>query len=226
MLDLPDQPSALLCSGGVESATLAYLCSRRTRLQPIYVRFGLIWEDVELECLRRYLESIAHPNLLPLAVLLEPVDEIYQDHWSRTGSRTPRAEDPDESVHLPGRNLLLLAKGAVFCSVSQLSTLLLGTLRGNPFPDASAAFFKQMSAAISLAVGVPFAVVAPLREMLKEDVIRLAPEAPLELSFSCIHPHAGLHCGRCNKCAERRHHFRRAAVADRTVYWEDDGFTE
>ena len=27
---------------------------------------------------------------------------------------------------------------------------------------------------------------------------------PLELTFSCIAPVAGQHCGRCNKCAERR----------------------
>ena len=217
-LKLPARPSALLCSGGVESSALAFLCSRKAPLHPIYVRFGLLWEEVELSWLREYLVRIAHPNLHPLVVLEEPVAEMYGDHWSRTGDRIPGAEDPDESVYLPGRNLLLLAKGAVFCSLSGISTLLLGTLKGNPFPDASPAFMEQMSAAIGLALGSPFQVMAPLREMVKEDVIRLSRDAPLELSFSCIHPAGLRHCGRCNKCGERRVHFQRAGVPDRTAY--------
>ena len=33
---------------------------------------------------------------------------------------------------------------------------------------------------------------------------------PLELTFSCISPLRGLHCGHCNKCAERQAAFRDA----------------
>ncbi|MBI3939894.1 MAG: 7-cyano-7-deazaguanine synthase [Acidobacteria bacterium] len=218
MIALPREPCALLCSGGIESSALAFLCSRQTSVRPIYVRSGLIWEDAELRSLRNFLASAAHANLLPLAVLDQPVADIYRNHWSRSGEAVPGADDPDESVYLPGRNLLLLAKGAVFCSLSRLSTILVGTLLGNPFPDASPEFFAGMGRAISLAMGHSFRILAPFCSLHKEDVIRLAAGAPLELSFSCIHPRDGRHCGRCNKCGERKKHFLLAGVRDKTDY--------
>ena len=223
MISLPQRPCGLLCSGGVESSALVFLGTRQTVVQPIYVRFGLIWEETELHWLRRFLDLAAGPNLLPLAVLDPPVGDLYQDHWSRTGKAIPQAADPDESVYLPGRNLLLLAKGAAFCSMSHLSTLLVGTLGGNPFPDARPEFFREMARVVSLAFDCSFEILAPLRGLGKEEVIRLAAEAPLQFSFSCIHPQDRQHCGRCNKCGERRKYFDLAGVPDLTHYWSDDG---
>jgi 7-cyano-7-deazaguanine synthase len=49
-------------------------------------------------------------------------------------------------------------------------------------------------------------------------VIRRARELPLEHTFSCIAPIEGRHCGRCNKCAERRRAFAAAGVDDPTEY--------
>jgi 7-cyano-7-deazaguanine synthase len=43
-------------------------------------------------------------------------------------------------------------------------------------------------------------------------------ELPLHLTFSCINPTQGVHCGTCNKCAERRKGFRDAGLADDTAY--------
>jgi 7-cyano-7-deazaguanine synthase len=48
----------------------------------------------------------------------------------------------------------------------------------------------------------------------------LGRDMPLELTFSCLAPVAGLHCGRCNKCAERQAAFRDAGIDDRTEYAE------
>ena len=54
--------------------------------------------------------------------------------------------------------------------------------------------------------------------MNKQQVMAAARGVPLELTFSCISPVRGLHCGRCNKCAERRAAFRDAGLTDRTAY--------
>ena len=43
---------------------------------------------------------------------------------------------------------------------------------------------------------------------------------PLELTFSCIAPVGDLHCGRCNKCFERRAAFRLIDMVDPTRYAE------
>jgi 7-cyano-7-deazaguanine synthase len=48
--------------------------------------------------------------------------------------------------------------------------------------------------------------------------MRLGRGLPLEQTFSCIRPERDLHCGRCNKCAERRHAFAEADMADPTRY--------
>jgi 7-cyano-7-deazaguanine synthase len=41
---------------------------------------------------------------------------------------------------------------------------------------------------------------------------------PWELTFSCIRPIGIRHCGRCNKCEERRRAFADAGVKDPTKY--------
>ncbi len=42
--------------------------------------------------------------------------------------------------------------------------------------------------------------------------------APLGLTFSCLAPQRGLHCGACNKCSERRRAFVEVGLHDPTEY--------
>src|ERR1700722_3107645 len=112
---------ALLVSGGVESCILAGLLSQVCRqVKPIYVKFGLTWEESELFHLKRYLQAIAHKSLAELTVLEMPADDVYQNHWSQNGIDVPEAGTPDEAVYLPGRNILLTAKTAVWCALNNL----------------------------------------------------------------------------------------------------------
>jgi 7-cyano-7-deazaguanine synthase len=94
----------------------------------------------------------------------------------------------------------------------------LGTLSGNPFPDSSREFFDRIGAIAALGLGHPLSVLTPFAPMSKSDVLQRGRHLPLELTFSCIDPQQGLHCGRCNKCAERRRAFAELAVDDRTRY--------
>jgi 7-cyano-7-deazaguanine synthase len=58
----------------------------------------------------------------------------------------------------------------------------------------------------------------PFGKMTKRQVMELGRKVPLELTFSCISPVDNLHCGRCNKCAERQSAFREAGMKDGTRY--------
>ena len=94
-----------------------------------------------------------------------------------------------------------------------MSRIAIGPLAGNPFPDATPEFFEAMARALTLGLAHPLTIDTPFAELHKPDVIRLGIElgVPLGLTISCMNPRAGLHCGRCSKCRERRDAFLEAA---------------
>ena len=211
--------ACVLISGGLDSGVLlAHLAEQGRELIPLYVRAGLAWERVELIWLRRFLDRLNHYGLEPLAQLSLPVEDTYQSHWSTTGKAVPGAHTEDSAVYLPGRNLLLLSKAAVYCSLNRIGVIALGLLKGNPFPDATTDFLRGFERLAGHALSHPLEIVTPFRNLSKAEVIDLGKNLPLELTFSCIRPVGEKHCGGCNKCAERRRSFVDAGVQDRTDY--------
>ena len=71
---------------------------------------------------------------------------------------------------------------------------------------------------IEQATGYPFRVVRPFETLSKKCVMKLGEGMPLELTFSCLAPVDGRHCGQCNKCAERAAAFVHANLNDPTEY--------
>jgi 7-cyano-7-deazaguanine synthase len=213
--------TAVLLSGGLDSVVLAAHEAAAATVQPVYVSAGLAWEAEELAALDRLL---ARPpltqRLAPLARLECPVQDLYPpSHWALRGD-PPGFDTPDEDVYLTGRNIVLLSKAAIYCARHGLTRIVIGPLAGNPFPDATPAFFAAMGHALSLGLAHSIAIDAPFAGLRKEDVIRLgrALGVPLELTLSCMNPQGGRHCGRCSKCRERRDAFRSAGEEDRTTY--------
>ena len=214
-------PTAVLLSAGLDSVVLAAAEGRTHRVYPVYVSTGLAWEANELAALDRLL---ARPPLRgttePLARLTFTVQDLYPaSHWALRGT-PPAFDTPDEDVYLAGRNIALLSKAAIYCAQNRISRIALGLLAGNPFPDATPAFFSAMSTALSLGLDHPIVIDTPLAAMQKAEVIRLGVElnVPLELTLSCMNPQQELHCGRCSKCRERRDAFTAAGIPDRTRY--------
>ena len=212
---------AVLASGGIDSAALTVeLAQSHDVVYPIFVRFGLRWEAVELAGLRAFLEALDHPRIAPITVLDEPVADVYgSDHWSLNGSVVPGRDSPDEAVYLPGRNLLLLTKAAVWCRIRSVNLLALGSLSGNPFPDSSATFFEELGSVLNRGLNGHLKLIRPFSESTKVEVLDRSKGLPWHLTFSCINPDdRGRHCGACNKCSERDRAFARAGITDPTVY--------
>jgi 7-cyano-7-deazaguanine synthase len=210
---------AVLISGGLDSAILLGDSLRRySEVTPIYIRCGLSWESVEFAYLQRYLDALACPALKALVTLEQPIADVYGPHWSITGKGVPGADTPDEAMFLPGRNVLLLAKSLLWCHLHKAPALALGSLQTNPFPDATPAFFRGFQDLVNQAMQGRVDVVLPFSGMKKAAVMKLGHGLPLEHSFSCVAPVDGMHCGRCNKCAERQHAFADAAMHDPTTY--------
>jgi len=209
---------AVLASGGLDSCVLVADKARDAEVYPIYVQWGLAWEASERKALQAFLAAVKNPHMHSPIVISLPIKAMYADHWSLKGDSVPGADEPDSAVFLPGRNILLLGLAAVWCSTHDVSRISIGSLGGNPFPDATPEFFARFADTLSTGLGHKIIVDAPYRGLNKSDIIERFRELPLELTLTCMAPADGGHCGRCNKCGERRKAFRESGVPDRTFY--------
>jgi 7-cyano-7-deazaguanine synthase len=228
--------TAVLLSGGLDSAVLLADEAARGEVQPVYVRVGLSWEAAELDKLSQFLEHARFgARVGPLVTLSVDMLDVYAaTHWAVQG-RPPGYHTPDEDVYLPGRNIILLGKAGVYCAAAKLDRVVLGTLAHNPFPDATPAFRAAMARALSLGLAHDLQIDAPYAGMSKAEVIKrgLALGVTFELTLSCmspvtkrgrekgVRPLFAVHCGTCSKCRERHDAFLELGVADPTVY-EDE----
>ena len=213
-------PTAILLSAGLDSAVLAAAEAQRGPVHAVYVSCGLAWESQELEAVDRLLATQAFQAVRPLARLTFSAQDLYPaTHWALTG-KPPAFDTPDEDVYLTGSNIMLLSKAAIYCAQQGPNRIAMGTLAGNPFPDATPDFFETVGRALSLGLNHPIQIAAPFSTLHKSDVIQLGVKlgVPLELTLSCMNPQRGLHCGVCSKCRERRDAFHEAGVEDPSEY--------
>lgn len=213
---------AVLFSAGLDSAVLLVdAAARYGGAQPVYVSAGLGWEASERRLAERFLSSLpATSNIRPLVSLTVDMRDVYPaSHWAVRGE-APGFDTPDSDVYIEGRNVVLLSKSSVFAARERLQRILIGPLAGNPFPDASPAFFEAMAHALSLGLGTTIAIEAPFLAMHKEDVIKLGRSlnVPFGLTLSCMQPVNDMHCGQCSKCRERRDAFRAVGLEDPAPY--------
>jgi 7-cyano-7-deazaguanine synthase len=213
------QSTGLLLSGGIDSAVLlVQLLKCGWRVVPFYVQTGCAWQANEQTAIERFLDRVARPALAELVTLKMPLADLYGDHWSITGSRVPDDHTPDDAVYLVGRNPLLLIKPALWCAANGIENLALATLAANPFHDATPNFFHAFEDMVRESVDANINIARPFERLSKQHVLEMGRSLPLELTFSCLSPVDGMHCGRCNKCAERNRAFREAGYEDCTNY--------
>jgi 7-cyano-7-deazaguanine synthase len=216
----------VLASGGLDSCALIAHNLRKGRdVFPLFIRCGLRWEPAELAALKRWLRALRKKRgrgkrrpgvgrLMPLTVLSLPADDLYGRHWSTVGKKPPGWRAADNSVYLPGRNILLLSKAAVFAAMRGIPRIATGQLRGNTFPDATPAFFRLFARGLSAGLDFRIQIEAPFLRTEKPALIARYRELPLHLTLSCSAPRGGTPCGRCAKCRERVLAFRMAGLPD------------
>jgi 7-cyano-7-deazaguanine synthase len=213
--------SAVLFSGGLDSAVLAADAARSGPVRALYVSVGFAWEQEERAMIARLFAAPPFAGAIapPVDLRFDMRDVFPPSHWAVRG-QAPAFDTPDADVYLEGRNVTLLSKAAIYMARHDIARVLIGPLAGNPFPDATPAFFAAMARALSLGLGTPIAIDAPYAALHKSDVIRRGLElgVPLELTLSCMQPKDGMHCGRCSKGRERRDAFNAAGGEDPTAY--------
>jgi 7-cyano-7-deazaguanine synthase len=131
-------------------------------------------------------------------------------------------------TYVPARNTILLALALGYAEVLGARHIFVGAnaVDYSGYPDCRPEFLAAFQALANLATkagveGEKFKVAAPLVDLSKAQIVRLALELGVDpaLTVSCYQPDAeGRACGACDACRIRRAGFEAAAVADTTRY--------
>ncbi|MEN6625311.1 MAG: 7-cyano-7-deazaguanine synthase [Candidatus Sumerlaeia bacterium] len=215
----------MLVSGGLDSLLLlGEALGRGESVAPLYVRQGALWENAEVDGLERLLEALRADHGCRVGQLVQARVDFpagYRARWALDAAAEPPGPDtPDDAVYLPGRNLALLLAAASHAESHGLKTIRIGTLGANPFADGTDLFFRRFEDLFESATGWRVNVEKPLCGVDKAALMRAHAALPWRLTSSCLRPAGGAHCGRCNKCAERRRAFAAAGLPDPTPYCE------
>lgn len=192
----------LLCSGGLDSTTLAYwLLERDVRPAPIFLDYGQHCVEKEWETLHQ---------VLPTKGVLPP-ERIDVSGIFRT-SKSRLIVEPnlwceavkDEDLYIPYRTLLFLTIGASCAQTRGLADVYSGFINSNHAKeiDCSAAFLNSVDSFAENLGPVRFHM--PFRDWSKSQVVAEAVRLGVSIgtTYSC-QLLSDTPCGACPNCVER-----------------------
>ena len=224
----PESPGTVVAviSGGMDSATLAYLLADEGwQLRLVSFDYGQRHAK-ELDCARRLAAHLHSPH--------EVID------LRSVGTRLSGSALTDAEVDVPDghytdqsmRSTVVANRNAIFASVAvglavaaSARAVALGVHAGDHtvYPDCRPEFVAALRHLALVAnegfVTADFEVLAPFVEWSKADIASLGYklDVPFADTWSCYRG-GEQHCGRCGTCVERREAFVAAGVADPTPY--------
>jgi 7-cyano-7-deazaguanine synthase len=216
--------AVVLLSGGLDSATAAALARREGwSLFGLTVRYGQIHAR-EIESARRVAAALGFDRHVEIDVDLKAFGgsaltgdgEIPKD----------RALDATDipSTYVPARNTVFLSLALAWAEVLAAERIVIGVnaLDYSGYPDCRPEFIAAFEylASLGTRIGVEgrgVRIWAPLQQLGKAAIVRLAVELGLDvgLTTSCYDPGPdGAPCGRCDSCRLRARGFDEAGVVD------------
>jgi 7-cyano-7-deazaguanine synthase len=204
-----------LLSGGMDSATLAYVAkSRGYDILALHVNYGQRTERKERACAKSIAELLH----------AEAFIEISLDYFSMFGASSLTDEritvenfDPARehipNTYVPFRNANLLSIATSFAESREADAIFIGvqSLDYSGYPDCRSQFIEAFQKVIDLGTkdSTKITLFAPFISMTKTDILRkgLELDVPYEQTWSCYRNEVNA-CGMCGSC-----HFRREAFA-------------
>ncbi len=221
-------PTLVVCSGGLDSVSLAYKMKGEGRLGALVTFDYGQRHRREIAFAREAAERLGVPfHLIDIgsigarltgSALTDDV-EVPDGHY---------AEDTMKTTVVPNRNAIMLTIAFGLAAAQGFHTVALAVHGGDHFiyPDCRPgfidAFARMQDAALDGYAKVRLA--APFVEATKADIVRegAVHGTPFARTWSCYRG-GETHCGRCGTCVERREAFHLAGVEDPTTY-ADPGF--
>ncbi|CAK7054748.1 MAG: 7-cyano-7-deazaguanine synthase [Desulfovibrio sp.] len=192
----------LLCSGGLDSTTLAYwLCERDTRFVPLFFNYGQHCVEKELDTLKKVLpakivDSITYLDISCVFQGSESRLIVEPDLWNEYVT--------DNDLYIPYRTLLFFSIGAAYAQTHNILEVYSGFINSNHAKeiDCSASFLNNLDELAETVGPVRFQM--PFRYWSKSQVVAEAVRlnVPIGLTYSC-QLFSDTPCGACPNCVER-----------------------
>lgn len=217
----------VICSGGLDSVTLAYKVAHEAELtRLVSFDYGQRHKK-EVDYARLAAEKLGVPHdlvdlravggLLSGSALTDDVD-VPDGHY---------AEENMKITVVPNRNAIMLAVAFGIAAAQQADAVAAAVHGGDHFiyPDCRPAFTESFEAMQRQALDgyADVKLYTPFVTIPKADIVTEGAKhnVPFAETWSC-YKGGEHHCGRCGTCVERREAFHLAGVEDPTVYADPD----
>lgn len=217
-----------LLSGGMDSATLAYLAREEGyTLLALHFNYGQRTEERERECARKI------ASLLEVEEFIE-VDLAYLARFGGS-SLTDHSITVEEfavervcipNTYVPFRNANLLSIATSCAEARNAEAIFIGvqSLDYSGYPDCRPRFIEAFQQVIDLGTrdGTHIRLNTPFIHMTKSEILRVGMglHVPYEDTWSCYQNETRA-CGRCGACHFRRAAFHELGIEDPIPYGEE-----
>lgn len=191
----------LLCSGGLDSTTLAYwLRDRGIALRPVFFDYGQHCVEKEWATVNEVLPQ----GVMPIVRI--DISGIFH------GSPSRLISEPDlwaervnaEEMYIPYRTMLFFSAAAAYAQTHGLTIVYSGFINSNHAKeiDCSSEFLNNIGRLASNVGPVHFEI--PFRDVSKKEVAEMALrlKVPIGKTFSC-QIYSDVPCGACPNCVDR-----------------------
>lgn len=228
-LQYTTQNTLLICSGGLDSVTLAYRLAHHGQLKAILAFNYNQRHKKELKFAAQCAEDLQVPfTLIDLSFLADTLENtaltgnvaVPDGHY---------AEQSMKTTEVPNRNVIFLTIGFAAAIKAKASAVAIAVHGGDHFiyPDCRPDFLAAFNKMEQLALEGRVQLLAPYAEKKKEDIVADGAkyEVPFEKTWSC-YKGGEVHCGKCGTCVERQEAFFNAKVQDPTLYQDSHYWQE
>ncbi|MDG5777179.1 7-cyano-7-deazaguanine synthase QueC [Haloarculaceae archaeon H-GB2-1] len=229
-----DDRAVVLASGGMDSATAAYVARERgfEDLYLLHTSYGQNTEEREYECARALADHLdaadflhvetGHLAAIGASSLTD--DDIAVDDADVDGDEIPTS-------YVPFRNANLLAMAVSYAEANDCTAVFIGAHSEDfsGYPDCRPAFFDAFQEVVEVGTKpeTTISIEAPFVESSKTDIARRGLElgVPYEDTWSCYRENEPA-CGTCDACAFRLQAFQRLGERDPIPYESRPKYTD
>ncbi|OPY39011.1 MAG: queuosine biosynthesis protein QueC [Methanoregula sp. PtaU1.Bin051] len=214
-----------LISGGMDSATLAYLAkSEGYDILALHLNYGQRTEKKERSCAQKIAQDLSAKEFVEVGIRY-----LAQFGASSLTDRMIPVEDFDPArAHLPNtyvpfRNANLLSIATSYAESRDADAIFIGvqSLDYSGYPDCRPQFIEAFQRVIELGTkdATIIALKTPFIRMNKTDILKLGIKlgVPYEHTWSCYR-NEDTACGTCGSCHFRREAFEALGMRDPIPY--------